>query len=176
RARLRSGRPVAVKVQRPGIVDGIRADLDALEALADKADRWTDMGRRLRFADWVHEFRKTLLAELDYRTAAENLERFGARLEAYPEVFVPRPVGDYTRPKPLVMELVDGVKGTDLSALRRLERELDALAPALMRAYLDQVFVHGEIHAAPQPGNLLVTRHGRIALLDLGMVAHVSPR
>jgi len=176
RARLRSGRPVAVKVQRPGIVDGIRADLDALEALADKADRWTDMGRRLRFADWVHEFRKTLLAELDYRMEAENLERFGARLEAYPEVFVPRPVWDYTRPKLLVMDLVDGVKATELSGLRRTEQDLGALAAALMRAYLDQVFVHGEIHADPHPGNLLVTRDGRIALLDLGMVAHVPPR
>ena len=45
-------------------------------SLAGKADRITDLGRRVRFADWVHEFRKTLLAELDYRTEAENLDRF----------------------------------------------------------------------------------------------------
>ncbi len=45
-----------------------------------------------------------------------------------------------------------------------------------MRGYLDQVFVHGEIHADPHPGNLLVTDDGRLALLDLGMVAHVPPQ
>jgi predicted unusual protein kinase regulating ubiquinone biosynthesis (AarF/ABC1/UbiB family) len=45
-----------------------------------------------------------------------------------------------------------------------------------MRGYLDQVFVHGEIHADPHPGNLLVTDDGRLALFDLGMVAHVPPR
>ena len=45
----------------------IRADLDALASLAGKADRVTDLGRRVHFADWVHEFRKTLMAELDYR-------------------------------------------------------------------------------------------------------------
>ncbi|HTL14409.1 MAG TPA: AarF/UbiB family protein [Thermomonas sp.] len=176
RARLRDGRPVAVKVQRPGIADGIRADLDALASLADRADRWTDLGRRMRFSDWVHEFRKTLLAELDYRLEAENLERFGARLAGYPELTVPQPVWDYTRPTLLTMDLVDGVKATELSGLRRTEQDLGALASALMRGYLDQVFVHGEIHADPHPGNLLVTRDGRIALLDLGMVAHVPPR
>jgi len=36
--------------------------------------------------------------------------------------------------------------------------------------------VHGEIHADPHPGNLLITPDGRVALLDLGMVAHVPPR
>jgi predicted unusual protein kinase regulating ubiquinone biosynthesis (AarF/ABC1/UbiB family) len=77
RATLRDGRMVAVKVQRPGIVDVVRADLDALAGLAGKADRMTDIGRRVRFSDWVHEFRRTLLAELDYRAEAENLERFG---------------------------------------------------------------------------------------------------
>jgi predicted unusual protein kinase regulating ubiquinone biosynthesis (AarF/ABC1/UbiB family) len=70
RATLRDGRDVAVKVQRPGITDQILGDLDALASLAGKADRMTNLGRRVRFADWVHEFRKTLLAELDYRESA----------------------------------------------------------------------------------------------------------
>ena len=176
RARLRDGRLVAVKVQRPGITDGIRDDLDALASLADKADRWTDAGRRMRFSGWVHEFRKTLLAELDYRVEAENLERFNQHFAGYPELFVPQPIWDYTRAKVLTMALVDGVKATDISGLRRTEQDLGPLASAVMRGYLDQVFVHGEIHADPHPGNLLVTNDNRIALLDLGMVAHVPPR
>ena len=176
RATLRDGRRVAVKVQRPGISAVIHEDLDALARLADRADRHTDLGRRMRFADWVHEFRKTLLAELDYRVEAENLERFGDHFTPYPELFVPKPVWDYTRARVLVMELVDGVKATQLSGLRRTEQDLGVLGSALMRAYLDQLFVHGELHADPHPGNLLVTPDGRLALLDLGMVAHIPPR
>jgi predicted unusual protein kinase regulating ubiquinone biosynthesis (AarF/ABC1/UbiB family) len=175
RARLRDGRAVAVKVQRPGITDGIRDDLDALASLADKADRWTDAGRRMRFAGWIHEFRKTLLAELDYRVEAENLQRFNQHFAGYPQLFVPQPVWDYTRARVLTMALVDGIKATDISGLRRTEQNLGPLASAVMRGYLDQVFVHGEIHADPHPGNLLVTNDNRIALLDLGMVAHVPP-
>ncbi|MFP7721459.1 ABC1 kinase family protein [Lysobacter sp. A3-1-A15] len=176
RATLRDGRLVAVKVQRPGIIDTIRDDLETLAGLAGRVDRMTDMGRRMHFADWVHEFRKTLLAELDYRTEAENLDRFNAHFAQYPELFVPTPVWDLTRPRVLTMELVTGIKATDITGLQRTERQLGPLATALMRGYLDQVFVHGEIHADPHPGNLLVTDDGRLALLDLGMVAHVPPK
>ncbi|MDQ3228222.1 MAG: AarF/UbiB family protein, partial [Pseudomonadota bacterium] len=165
RATLRDGRVVAVKVQRPGITDTIRNDLDALAGLAQKIDSHTDIGRRLRFSDWVHEFRKTLLAELDYRAEAENLDRFNRHFAEYPELFVPTPLWDLTRQKVLTMELIAGTKATDLSGLRRTEQKLGHLASALMRGYLDQVFVHGEIHADPHPGNLLVTEDGRLALL-----------
>ncbi|MHB8911238.1 MAG: ABC1 kinase family protein [Lysobacter sp.] len=176
RATLRGGRLVAVKVQRPGIAETIRHDLDALAGLAQKVDNYTDIGRRLRFTDWVHEFRKTLLAELDYRVEAENLDRFNQHFAGYPELFVPTPVWDLTRPRVLTMELIAGTKATDLGGVRRTEQKLGHLASALMRAFLDQVFVHGEIHADPHPGNLLVTEDGRLALLDLGMVAHVPPK
>lgn len=176
RARLRDGRPVAVKVQRPDILPTIVADLDALAGIAGKADRWTDVGRRVGFADWVHEFRKSLLAELDYRVEADNLVRFGRHFANYPEIVVPQPVWDYTREKLLTMDLADGIKVTEVSGLRRTEQDLGALAEAVMRAYLDQVFVHGDVHADPHPGNLLLTGEGRIALLDLGMVAHIPPR
>jgi predicted unusual protein kinase regulating ubiquinone biosynthesis (AarF/ABC1/UbiB family) len=176
RATLRDGRMVAVKVQRPGIVDVVRADLDALAGLAGKADRMTDLGRRVRFSDWVHEFRRTLLAELDYRAEAENLERFGEHFRDYPELYVPAPLWDLTATRVLTMELVAGTKVTELSGLRRTEQSMVNLASALMRGYLDQVFVHGEIHADPHPGNLLVTDDGRLALFDLGMIAHVPPK
>ncbi|WP_229792261.1 ABC1 kinase family protein [Cognatilysobacter bugurensis] len=176
RARLRNGREVAVKVQRPGITEQLHSDLDSLNSVATRIDRATDLGRRVQFADWVHEFRKTLIAELDYRTEAENLERFGERFQPYPQLCVPQPVWDYTRKRVLTMDLVHGVKVTDISGLRRMEQDLESLASALMRGYLDQVLVHGQIHADPHPGNLLLTQDGRLALFDLGMVAHIPPR
>ncbi|MCD9007944.1 AarF/ABC1/UbiB kinase family protein [Luteimonas sp. XNQY3] len=176
RATLRDGRKVAVKVQRPGITEQIRDDLDTLARLAGGVDRITEVGRRVRFADWVHEFRRTLLAELDYRIEAENLDRFDAHFVAYPKLFVPRPIWDLTRVRVLTMELVDGTKVTDITGLQRTERDMGPLATELLHGYLDQVFVHGEIHADPHPGNLLFTRDGRLALLDLGMVAHIPPR
>src|SRR5690606_10502544 len=176
RAVLNDGREVAVKVQRPGVDLDIRSDLDTLAGIARRADASTRIGRRLRFSDWVDEFRKTLLAELDYHLEADNLERFRECLADYPELLVPAPLRDLSTARVLTMELVRGTKVTALGGLRRTEHDYAPLASALMRGYLDQVFVHGEIHADPHPGNILVTPAERLAIFDLGMVAHVPPR
>jgi ubiquinone biosynthesis protein len=177
-ATLRDGRPVAVKVQRPDVAASLREDLDLLARLAGTVGLVSDQPRRYGFADWVGEFRKTLSAELDYRREADNLETFAKHLEKYPTIVVPAPVWDYSGARVLTMELLPGTKVTKISALRRLDPDesLGALAGDLMRAYLDQVFVHGLIHADPHPGNVLLTDDGRLALLDLGMVAHMPPR
>lgn len=176
RAVLRDGREVAVKVQRPGMDAAIRLDLEVLSGLAGTADALTETGRRMHFAGWIAEFRKVLLLELDYRREAENLERFRERLSAYPQLVVPAPVWGLSTSRVLTMELVHGSKVTTISGLRRTEADLATPAGELMRAYLDQVFVHGDIHADPHPGNVLLCDDGRLALIDLGMVAQVPPR
>lgn len=176
RAVLRGGREVAVKVQRPDAITSVRADLESLRSIASKIDRGTDMGRRVRFGDWVHEFARTLLAELDYRLEAESLQRFHDHLQAYPQLRVPCPVWSLCGKRVLTMDLVRGRKVTDITGLQRTEQPLDELAAQLLRAYLDQAFVNGEIHADPHPGNLLLTDDGRLAIFDLGMIAHVPPK
>jgi ubiquinone biosynthesis protein len=176
RAVLRDGRVVALKIQRPDVAAGVRADLDLLARLAGTADRLTETGRRLRLADWIGEFRKTMLDELDYRAEAGNLERFGRHLAGYPLLRVPMPLWDYVTPRLLVMEWIDGINVTRISGLRRTELDTVPATSQLLRAYLDQVFVHGDIHADPHPGNVLLCDDGRIALIDLGMVATLPPR
>ena len=177
-ATLRDGRPVAVKVQRPEVAATLREDLDMLARLAGTVGMVSDAPRRYGFAEWVGEFRKTLSGELDFRREAENLETFARHLAAYPNICVPQPIWDYSAARVLTMEMISGDKVTRISELRRIDpgESLGDLGADLMRAYLDQVFVHGLIHADPHPGNVLLTSDGRLALLDLGMVAHVPPR
>jgi predicted unusual protein kinase regulating ubiquinone biosynthesis (AarF/ABC1/UbiB family) len=176
RAVLHDGRKVAVKVQRPGIAAALIIDLDALASIASAADSLTDIGRRIRFSDWMTEFRKALIAELDYVAEAENLDRFGKHLREYPQVLVPRPIWDYTRPRVLTMDLVGGIRVDQIPGVRRTELDLAPIAVALVHGYLDQVFVHGEIHADPHPGNMRLTEDGRLAVFDLGMMAHLPPK
>ncbi|HEY9422764.1 MAG TPA: AarF/UbiB family protein, partial [Thermoanaerobaculia bacterium] len=175
-AQLRTGRPVAVKVQRPGIRQIILEDLDAFDQIAAVVDRHTEVGRRYAFRDMLEEFRKTLLRELDYRREAMNLVTFANNLRQYDRLVVPRPVDDYTTSRVLTMDYVRGTKITDLSPLARIDLDGRALAEDLFRAYLDQILVDGFFHADPHPGNLLITDDGRLALLDLGMVSRVDPR
>ena len=177
-ATLRDGRPVAVKVQRPDVAATLREDLELLGRLAGTVSMVSDTPRRYGFGEWVGEFRKSLSGELDYRREAENLETFARNLEGYPRIVVPLPVWDYSAARVLTMAMLPGQKVTRISELRRIDpaEPLGDLAADLLRAYLDQVFVHGMIHADPHPGNVLLTDDSRLALLDLGMVAHVPPR
>ena len=177
-ATLRDGRPVAVKVQRPGVAAVLREDLELLGRLAGTVSMVSDAPRRYGFVEWVEEFRKALAGELDYRREAENLEAFARNLEPYRRIFVPQAIWDYSGTRVLTMAMVPGTKVTRISELRRIDpsEALGDLGADLLRAYLDQVFVHGLIHADPHPGNVLLTDDGRLALLDLGMVAHVPPR
>jgi predicted unusual protein kinase regulating ubiquinone biosynthesis (AarF/ABC1/UbiB family) len=70
---------------------------------------------------------------------------------------------------------VRGKKITALSPLERIELDGDKLAEQLFHAYLKQLLVDGFFHADPHPGNVLLTDKGKIALLDLGMVARIAP-
>ena len=175
-ATLHDGREVVLKVQRPGIAQTLREDLAILEKLAGAADRLTDVGRRYGFTGLVGELRHSLASELNFELEADNLRRFAENLRNYESLYVPLPLADMTTTRVLTMQRVRGIKVTHIPPLRRLEHPLHKQARELLRAYLDQVFVHGLVHADPHPGNVLLMEGDRLALFDLGMVARLPPR
>jgi ubiquinone biosynthesis protein len=171
---LRGGRPVALKVQRPGIREQVLDDLEALGEMAAFLEEHTDFGRRFGITFLFQEFRRSMTRELDFRQEALHLVTIGASLKEIPEIIIPQPVMDYTSSRLLTMEFIPGKKVTALSPLARLELDGERLADALFRAYLKQMLRDGFFHADPHPGNVfLVDDH--IALIDLGMVARLRP-
>lgn len=175
RAQLRDGRDVAVKIQRPDVRERLAEDLATMDDIAGFLDKHTSAGPQFDFTQIVHEFRRTLTQELDYRREAQNLLRIADNLADFPRIVVPRPIGDYSSARVLTMELVKGRKVTDLTPLTRQEIDGDGLASELFRAYLHQILINGFFHADPHPGNVFLTDDGRVALLDLGMVSRLSP-
>ncbi len=149
RAQLRDGRPVVVKVQRPDLRDRIVNDMDAIEEIAGLADRHTEAGRRMGFADMVEEFRRSLLDELDYQREAANLAALRADLADHDRIVVPAPVPDYSTSRILAMDHVTGTGVAALSGIRRTELDRAALAGACSWHYHDQILgaVDGRFHA-----------------------------
>jgi predicted unusual protein kinase regulating ubiquinone biosynthesis (AarF/ABC1/UbiB family) len=175
RGRLRDGREVAVKVQRPGIRKTVLEDLEAFAEIAGFLDRHTDAGRRYAFRDMMEEFRRALLRELDFRLEAQNLDHLGESLRGFRRIVVPEPVHDYSSSRVLTMSYVRGTKVTELPPVARPELDGEELARELAEAYLEGILVEGFFHADPHPGNVLITEDGRLALVDLGLVARVDP-
>jgi predicted unusual protein kinase regulating ubiquinone biosynthesis (AarF/ABC1/UbiB family) len=176
RAALRDGRDVVVKVQRPGIREEMSKDLEVLGDIASFLDAHTEAGRKYEFAPLLEEFRKSLLHELDYRLEARNLAVIADNLREFERIVIPQHVEDYTTSRVLTMEYVSGKKITALSPLAKIDLDGYRLAEHLFQAYMQQILVDGFFHADPHPGNVFLTDDRRIALIDLGMVARVSPR
>jgi ubiquinone biosynthesis protein len=175
-ARLRDGRPVVVKIQRPNIRPIIEEDFAVLTELSKTLDAHTKVGRRYRFSTMIEEFHLTIQNELNYEREAQNLITLGRNLQDFPNIQVPQPVMDYTTRSVLTMEYITGRKITALSPLDRLDVDGSQLCEELFRAYLKQVLVDGVFHADPHPGNVFLTDEKRIALLDLGMIGHTAPQ
>ncbi len=176
RAAMLDGRVVVVKVQRPGIREIITEDMEVLEDIAEFLDKHTQWGKRYEFGKMLNEFRRSLWRELDYRQEARNLSTLGANLLEFSGIVVPTPIEDFTTSRVLTMEYIRGKKITELGPLARLDFKGADLAEELFHAYLKQILVDGFFHADPHPGNVFLTDDHRIALLDLGMVGHISPQ
>ncbi|MDX6611475.1 MAG: ubiquinone biosynthesis protein [Blastocatellia bacterium] len=175
RASLRDGREVVVKIQRPGIREQIIKDLEVLADIAEFLDTHTEMGKRYEFRNMLGEFRKSLMRELDYRQEARHLETFNNNLKDFDSIVVPLPIDDFTTSRVLTMEYIRGKKITTLNPLVWVDVDGVRLAEDLFHAYLKQILLDGFFHADPHPGNVFLTDDHRVALIDLGMVGHISP-
>lgn len=176
-AKLRSsGKEVAVKVQRPGVRDKIVEEVRALEEVARFVEKHSKFGARYEPVRIVQQFKKSLMAELDYACEADNLLELGENLEGKSALVVPKPVADYSTDRILTMEYLSGTSLVDLSGVVHTELDGGALAEELFSSYLKQVLADGFFHADPHPGNLLLTPDRKLAILDLGMVGRVPNR
>jgi ubiquinone biosynthesis protein len=172
-ARLKSGEPVAVKVQRPGIRTVVERDLDIVARLARSVESRTRWARSLGVRELAAGFADAVREELDFRIEAANMAAVAAT--AHGTVHIPAPYQPLCGERVLVMQLLDG---TPLGAAGPVldERGLDrqALARQLLASMLAQVMVGGVFHADPHPGNVLVLADGRLGLLDFGSVGRLD--
>ena len=175
RAVMHDGMEVAVKVQRPGIREGVNADLEVLGDIAWFLQNYTETGELYGVHDLFLEFRDSLLRELDYSQEKRNLELLRKNLREFQRIVIPRVVETHTTRLVLTMEYIDGIKVTHISTLRKNEIDTTGLLEEVLRAYLKQILVDGFFHADPHPGNIILTADNRIGILDLGMVARMAP-
>jgi predicted unusual protein kinase regulating ubiquinone biosynthesis (AarF/ABC1/UbiB family) len=171
---LRSGREVAVKVQRPNIRERVLQDLATLDEVAMLLQRFKGVTRSLDVPRVLEEFRRTVLLELDYHQEARHMVALATQLRDFEHIVLPLPIDDYTASRVLTMDYIEGRKVTTVSAVEWTEAPGSELADDLFRAYLHQILVDGLFHADPHPGNVLLTPDHRLALLDLGMVGRLS--
>ena len=166
RGRLRDGRPVAVKVRRPGIVARVEADLRLLELGASALGRLPAF-RSVPLRASFDEFAGRVRRQLDFRLEAEAARRVRTMLAAQPDVVVPALVGRYCSASILTMELVPTDPRHDGGGKSR-----NALLTALRALYV-MIFVEGFVHCDLHRGNLHLLQDGRAVIVDFGFMAEL---
>ncbi len=175
RAVTRDGRVLALKVQRPGIVDLIETDLLILQSLVVRVESMFPDLRVYNLRGMVDEFSVQIRRELDFTQDGMNAERLKRNMHNLPCVTVPRIYWRISGPRMLAMDYVEGVRIDDVEAIRNLGLFPEEVADNGFHAYVQQIFADGFFHGDPHPGNLLVTDQGEIAFLDFGIVGVLRP-
>merc|ERR1719171_1963484 len=179
KAKLAStGEYVAVKVQRPAVLEVVSKDLYVLRRAAEivqgLVERFAPQ-QRTNYTDIFNEWAVGFYTELDFvneaanqKTARKHLEDSGVK-----GVLIPKVYHDLTTRRVLVTEWVDGSK---LST--RPKDEIRELTEIAQEAFLTQLLQVGFFHADPHPGNIMrlddQSGEYKLALIDWGLVAKVT--
>ena len=175
RAVCTDGVEVAVKVQRPGIDSIVETDFRAIRFLLGLVGRFTSLGATMDLEAVYGEFTRTTRGELDYRQEGRNLEAFRRNLGSFDYLELPEMRWEYTTGRVITMTFVHGVKITDYDGLTAAALSRHLLAVRLINVYLKMVMEDGFFHADPHPGNVFGLAGSRVALVDFGMVGHITP-
>lgn len=174
RATLKTGEPVAVKIQRPGTRHIIEADLSLIRRAAEWAAEHVHELGWLDPVATVDEFARSVQRELDFTIEARIVDRFRDNFAGHAEVFVPPSYMELTAPEVLTVGWIDGVRIDDLAAYPARESDPREVAATGCDVVCRQIFEYRLFHADPHPGNILLTRRNQIAFLDYGMVGHLE--
>lgn len=177
---LEEGVSVVVKVLRPGVGASFKRDMRLLRGILKLASIVLPIAH-LRLNDALIELNGMVEEELDYSFEAYNLQRLRRTLRKH-KVYVPYLFTQYANAEVLVMEEIKGVLMSEAISVSRQEpRRFEAwcqentvntkkvashLFLSNLRQLLEDNLFHGDMH----PGNIILLRHNRYALIDFGTI------
>ncbi|MDI1484309.1 AarF/ABC1/UbiB kinase family protein [Polyangium sp. y55x31] len=170
RARLESGREVAVKVQHPGIEKAVESDLENADALGGMVAMLGP--KRLEPKAVLAELRARFTEELDYELEARRQRAFTALHRDDPAIRIPEVITERSSKRVLTSELVRGKTLEEACEADLAIRE--KYADTLWRFVFKGNLVGGMFNADPHPGNYLFQDDGSIIFLDFGCVQPIE--
>ena len=162
RATLRSnGDVVAVKVQRPKVLETVSLDLFLARQLGLILRNFPSLSDRLDAVALLDEFAFRFYQELDYNLECLNGEKMKEQMKVLPDVVIPKNYPEYTSRRVHVAEWIEGEKLSQSTA-----DDVGALVNLGVITYLTQLLDFGFFHADPHPVSLYHYHHHYQRVLD----------
>lgn len=169
-----SGRPVAVKILRPGVEAEFARDLSAFASAARWAERFFAEARRLRVIAVVETLSASVAMELDLRMEAAAASELAERTRRDEGFRVPAVDWQHTGARVLTTEWVEGVPLRSAAELEAAGHDPRKIAVLVVRQFLTQALRDGFFHADMHQGNLFVDAQGRLVCVDFGIMGRLD--
>jgi ubiquinone biosynthesis protein len=176
------GKPVAIKLLRPGIEADVASALSTYEWGAGHIEALGGEFARLRPRAIIATFKGWIEAELDLRREAANASELAEILAGERDFVVPGVDWQRSTRRMLVIDWIDGVKLSDTQAIAALAIDRAHLARVLVNGFLAQAIAKGFFHADMHQGNLFIIPageacdHARIGVIDFGIMGRINRR
>lgn len=172
-ARLKNGQKVVLKVQRPAIKEIMANDIQLMKRAVRILKLTIGTGDLIDFKMILEELWKTSQEEMDFMREAANCDLFFENQKDIVYVTSPQVFREYTTPKLLTMNYIEGVQIDQTERLQELGYDMGEIGRKAAENYCKQILEDGFFHADPHPGNLWISG-GQVAWLDLGMAGYLS--
>lgn len=167
------GAQVAVKIQRPAVLETVSLDLYLVRKAASFLQFLAAVGlrddRRTDFVALLDEFASRIYEELDYVKECDNGLQVEQDMAGLERVVIPKNFPEYCTRKVHVAEWLEGEKLSQSQA-----DDVRELVNVGVVAYLTQLLDKGLFHADPHPGNMMRTPDGRLGILDFGLMTKIT--
>ncbi len=170
RATLHDGRPVAVKVQHPGVAEAMEADMRNA-SLMDLGSRAFGFGK-FEVGRLVDEAKARFREELDYGLEARRYQSFAELFAGEPLIVIPEVATDRSRARVLTTTFVEGLDFE--AACEAPAEQRRAWAETMWRFVYGSIMVGGVFNADPHPGNYRFLPDGAVGFLDFGCVQAIN--
>ena len=171
KAVLKNGkRRVVVKLKRPGIYETMKSDTENVAKILKFFQTvGVDTGNSSEFV--LNDSIEYLLGEADYVQEVDNAIRFKRSLKAHDWIRIPRVYKKHCTSEMIVMEYVPSEKITEITN-KKINRK--KVCEALVNSYVIQTMDSGLFHGDPHPGNLGVSKDGKLVFYDFGLLIELS--
>jgi len=179
-AKLENDHILAVKILRPGIEDKVATDFLLIDVLAFFADLFFKIDA-LPWNEFAKEFKRWTKNELDYQLEAENMQRMYKNVSVNKNIVIPKVYPQISTKKILVEDYIEGIPLSRVllglkdgrltpESLRKRGIDIKKVPSVYTQEFLREFFMDDIFHADPHPGNILILKNNKLALLDFGII------
>ncbi|WP_405383371.1 ABC1 kinase family protein [Maribacter sp. LLG6340-A2] len=165
----KNGKPLAVKIQYPGVAQSISSDLAIVKPIAIRMFNLQGKDSDKYFK----EVESKLVEETDYVLEVAQSQEITTACSVIPNIRFPEYYPELSSSRIITMDWMTGKHLSEFAKTDFSQEIGNKLGQALWNFYMFQIHGLRKVHADPHPGNFLVSAEQELIAIDFGCIKEV---